>query len=110
MYVKVLAFFLALLTLLLSMTPCCDGEDSNCMEEIAIECTEHTDTEEGNAHHDQPTSPFYACGSCLGFVNQQVPHLSLNYLSFVEKDFNSFYTESLSVSHLHPPNKPPIQI
>ena len=108
---KLLAFFLALLTLLLSMTPCCDGEDSHCLEETAIGCTEHADTDEDDTHQDQqPTSPFYACGSCLGFAHLQVPPLSICYLSFFEQDFNSFYTESLSVSHLHPPNKPPIQI
>ena len=106
---KVLALFLALITLLLSMTPCCD-EDSHCMEETATECAEHSDTDQDDADHDRPSSPFYACGSCFGFVYQQASSFVSCCLSFIEQDFNSFYTESFYGSHLHPPNKPPIQI
>ena len=106
---KVLALLLALMTLLLSVTPCCDGE-SHCMEEMATECAEHSDAGHDTPDPDPPSSPFYACGSCLGFVYQQTPSLIFCLLSFAEQDFNSFYSENLSGSHLHPPKKPPIQV
>ena len=108
-HMKALAFFLAMMTLLLSVTPCCNSEN-HCVEDVLIECADHCDSEQNTPNPDPPSSPFYACGSCPGFAHLQVLPLSLCYLSFFEQDFNSFYTESLSVSHLHPPNKPPIQI
>ncbi len=106
---KALAFLLAFMTLILSVTPCCVGE-SHCVEEMAIECTEHSDAEQDTPHPNPPCSPYYACGNCLGFVYQPGSSLTLCFLFFTEQDFNSFYVESLSVSHLHPPQKPPIQI
>ncbi|MDN5215886.1 hypothetical protein QQ020_27665 [Fulvivirgaceae bacterium BMA12] len=106
---KALAFLLAFMTLALSVAPCCDGE-SHCEEEMTIECTEHSDAEQDIPNPDPPCSPFYACGSCLGSVYQPGSALTLSFLSFTEQDFNSFYVESLSGSHLHPPKKPPIQI
>lgn len=106
---KVLALLLALMTLLLSMTPCCSGE-SHCQEETARECAEHHEEDQQMPDAESPCSPFYTCGSCFGFVYQQVSFLASGLLPFTEQDFNSFYTENLSGSYLHPPKKPPIRI
>ena len=106
---KILAFLLAMMTLLLSVTPCCD-EESNCMGEMKTECAEHCDADQDTRNADPPSSPFYACGTCLGFVYQPDPSFTFSFLSFEEQDYNTFYLENLSSNHLHPPKKPPIQI
>ena len=106
---KALAFLLAFMTLTLSVMPCCVGE-SQCMEEMTIECAEHSGADQDTPHPDSPSSPFYACGNCLGFVYQPGSSFMPSFLFSTEQDFNSFYVESLSGSHLHPLKKPPIQI
>lgn len=106
---KALAFFLALMTVLLSVTLCCEGEGS-CTGEMAMECAEHSDADQDTPDPAPPCSPFYTCGSCLGFVYQSAPSVVFRTLSFTEQDFNSFYTESLYGPYLNPPKKPPIQV
>ena len=62
---KFLCFILIALTLLLSSSPCCAGD----------ECCNETGKGSGNStenhHSEEPSnscSPFMVCGSCTGFV------------------------------------------
>ncbi|MDN5203591.1 hypothetical protein QQ008_19540 [Fulvivirgaceae bacterium BMA10] len=106
---KIMAFSLALITLLFSVAPCCNGE-SHCEDKVTQECADHCDTDQDMPDTDPPCSPFYTCGACLGFVSQTVSPYIFSHLFFSQGDFNSFYSGSLSASHLHPPLKPPVQI
>ncbi|WP_394333085.1 DUF6660 family protein [Pontibacter chinhatensis] len=57
---KVLTIILALLVVMLSVSPCCITD--NCATEVK--------TEQADSHEDEADvcSPFYSCSSCLGFT------------------------------------------
>ncbi|SDM49867.1 hypothetical protein SAMN05421823_11486 [Catalinimonas alkaloidigena] len=61
---KPITLFLALLSLLLSLSPCC-GDESGCEDAWT--------SEENTAQHEHERvphacSPFYTCGVCAGFT------------------------------------------
>ncbi|WP_139307907.1 DUF6660 family protein [Pontibacter flavimaris] len=57
---KVVTVILALLTMVLSVSPCCASD--NCATEVS---TGQTDRHEDEAN---ACSPFYSCSSCIGFT------------------------------------------
>lgn len=63
---KFLCFILIALTVLLSSSPCCAGDE--CCNETGKECSGNS---KENHHSEEPSnscSPFMVCGSCTGFV------------------------------------------
>ncbi|MEN7548816.1 hypothetical protein AAG747_12920 [Rapidithrix thailandica] len=110
---KVMALLLVLITLYLSVIPCC-GEDDNCIAEGAIMIGhEHSDDHEGEG--DMPDadllcSPFYACGNCLGLTFSSIHSFHFSPGSFSEQNFNGIYRGFLPGSYHSPLLKPPIQI
>lgn len=67
---KLLAVFLAVVTLFLSVSPCC-GNDNQAITNGADDHCEHTDDEREPCGEEGLCSPFYACGSCSGFTLSQ---------------------------------------
>lgn len=65
---KIIALFLSVIVLILTLVPCCalegnDGhEHQTVQKEIDHQCTEKDD----NCCKD--CSPFYVCGTCIGFT------------------------------------------
>ncbi len=59
---KWVALALALLTLGLSATPCCVEEVCTRENQVTTDSTHDSEEE-----HESPCSPFFTCGSCLGF-------------------------------------------
>ncbi|WP_266203326.1 DUF6660 family protein [Pontibacter kalidii] len=57
---KVVTVILALLTLVLSVSPCCISD--NCATEVKTEQADHPEDAA------DACSPFYSCSSCIGFT------------------------------------------
>jgi hypothetical protein len=58
---KLVVFILAFIVLAGSSIPCCAGD--NCQEDFTTSASTNQGSDEKS-----PCSPFFACGSCAGFV------------------------------------------
>jgi hypothetical protein len=67
---RLLVFILSLIVLTGSLTPCCPGD--NCGDEM----TGQASSEKQDHEQEGVCSPFFACGSCPGFV-QLARHFSV---------------------------------
>jgi hypothetical protein len=75
---KLPALILALITLILSVSPCC-GDDDHCAGNSSIDECEHSDKEREPCDEQGLCSPFYSCGSCTGFaLSQAAIHVPFN--------------------------------
>ena len=59
-------FILVILTLLLSSSPCCAGDE--CCNETGATCSENNANNHSSEGPANSCSPFMVCGSCTGFV------------------------------------------
>ncbi len=104
---KALAFLLSLLILLLSGVPCC-GSDAQCGD--AISGVSRTDADPHNEEplSKGPCSPFYTCGTCVGFIEA----IGLQCPAQVEKvcriAINTLHGKSVSEIITHRLLRPPI--
>ncbi|MBN3582809.1 hypothetical protein JYB64_10475 [Algoriphagus aestuarii] len=76
---KVLSVFMALFSFWLTGMPCCSAEDSCDSTELSQES--EVGSEEDCQDH-LPCSPFYSCGSCIGFSTE---HFSFPVLPISEE-------------------------
>jgi len=60
------SFILIVLTLFLSSSPCCEGDE--CCDERRTECSGNTADNPHSEESANTCSPFMVCGSCYGFV------------------------------------------
>jgi len=60
------SFILIVLSLLLSSSPCCAGDE--CCNETDAACSENAADNHPSGEPGNSCSPFMVCGSCTGFV------------------------------------------
>ncbi len=104
---KFTALLLAFATLVLSLSPCC-VEENACVEKAEIECSEHHDEKKSNKERHS-CSPFYACGTCIGFTSGSI---AFEFIVVPHKENlqNSFYAFFTSKGFDFQPLKPPRRI
>lgn len=97
---KWLLLFLSVLVMAASLIPCCSAD--NCGEDASISTSTHPeeDTDSGNC------SPFFTCGSCVGFVHQIRP-LSIQPLPQTTPIHQSFLTAFSAAEYVHGFFQPP---
>jgi len=65
--VKFIALFLAFIVVMLTITPCCAVEESEGHTHETMKNEKHQcDEQDGDCYSD--CSPFYVCGTCIGFT------------------------------------------
>jgi len=90
------SFILIVLTLLLSSSPCCEGDE--CCDETDAACSENAVDNHHSEESANSCSPFMVCGSCNGFVviadnpdlnsesevtnNQNIPYIQLYLVNY----------------------------
>jgi hypothetical protein len=86
---RFLCFTLIALTIILSSSPCCAGDE--CCNEIGKECSENAAAKHHSEEPSNNCSPFMVCGSCTGFV-----------VIAVNPDLNSetVITDDLKISYI----------
>jgi len=101
---KLFPFFIAMLILLLAVQPCCAGDEA--CDEIKAEQTENRHSEQ-DCGNELPCSPFYSCGSCLGFSIQK-QHIE-QLASFITPKFthSTFWLQHSSEAYTNRLIKPP---
>ncbi|MBN7813039.1 hypothetical protein J0A68_18945 [Algoriphagus sp. H41] len=62
---KIFSLVLGIFVLLMAVVPCCSAEDTCAESECTGEELHGADEDFG---HERPCSPFFSCGTCLGFV------------------------------------------
>lgn len=101
---KFLSLIFGIFILLLSVLPCCQEED--CCEEGSTDKLEAS-AESENSDLELPCSPFFSCGTCLGFTFEVESEFALTMrkeLVHVENDFfNSDPPKGFNFSLTKPP-------
>jgi hypothetical protein len=89
---KVFSLILGLFVLLMTVTPCCSGEESCTESELASESSDGSAEDLG---HELPCSPFFSCGSCIGFVQKEGIGFLFDFsLELISKEYQTFYLAS----------------
>ncbi|WP_071889662.1 DUF6660 family protein [Haliscomenobacter hydrossis] len=103
---KIISCILAIYIVLLSINPCCS--ESNCTGGDHYTNQEHTT---GHHHQDKDCtdncSPFFTCGTCLGFILPATTFLLLTEqaVTLTQSDFiyNPFFISEFNHSIWQPP-------
>ncbi|WP_367868348.1 DUF6660 family protein [Pedobacter sp. WC2423] len=82
--VKFLTLLLSLIVLTLTIVPCCAVEKEDCTEQISVKTAQQT---EKNEDCCKDCSPFYVCGTCVGFtISNSLAPTFVIYLRAVKHD------------------------
>lgn len=97
---KLIVLFLSVLVMAGSLIPCCPAD--NCGDELAASTTAHPDEETGSG----TCSPFFTCGTCVGFVHQ-IKTLSIQTCQLPAQEHQSLLTVHISANFIHGFFQPP---
>jgi len=102
--VKLLCLILAVYIIVLSTRPCCS--DNDCQGKIAAK-KERADKSPAKEKECPGCSPFFTCGSCVGFVISKPLILDLKLFAEspakIYADYNQPYVQQVSLSIWQPP-------
>jgi hypothetical protein len=102
--VKILCFIAVILVLLLSIKPCCTDNDCSYKKTtVSASVTKHSPKKK----ECQSCSPFYSCGSCVGFIVTK----TVSYPSFIlpqkpvkhNNTYGQLYIDHVALSIWQPP-------
>jgi hypothetical protein len=97
---KWIILFLSVLVMAGSLIPCCPAD--NCGDELAASALTHPEEESDSGN----CSPFFTCGTCVGFVHQ-IPLLSIQTCLLQVQEHKSRLTEHISANFIHGFFQPP---
>jgi Na+/H+ antiporter NhaD/arsenite permease-like protein len=102
--VKLLCLILSFYVVLLSLRPCC--ADNDCQAKIAAK--KHVNSKSSPKEKEcQGCSPFFACGTCVGFVITKPFMLDLKLVAEtpvkIYADYQQPYVHQVSLSIWQPP-------
>ncbi|WP_394369873.1 DUF6660 family protein [Algoriphagus pacificus] len=101
---KVFSVFMALFSFWLTSMPCCSAENS-CDNTEVIQETDLGSEEDCDDH--LPCSPFYSCGSCIGFSTEKFSFPLLSVSEEIKSEPILFWKAPHSEQHSMRLVKPP---